>query len=308
MAITATNFPSGFADGLIVRGLPILNTYSGRVWWVNSATGSDLNAGGAGYGKTPKKPLATVANTLLRADLAAGDTILVAPGHTESIVAAAGWACATANINIIGLGDQGQRPVITLKTATTATVKVTAAGVCIRNIKFDGTGIDAIAKIFDVQAASFTLDGCEVYFAKTSFVCIKVLIVDTAAHANGLAITNNYIHGDAVANCTNAIQLVGGDSIVIKGNVITGNFTTTLGCINNITAALTNVLIASNVLANNTASSTKAIVLLTGSTGWLVNNRIGVLSGSAQAAVTADSCYTLGDYMAYAYATVGTLE
>lgn len=304
MANTLTNFPTGFSDGLIVRGMPILNTYAGKVWWVNSAIGSDLSAS-AGYGKTPRKPLKTVAGALARTDLTAGDIILVAPGHTESVTKAAGWLMATANVSIIGLGQQNQRPLITLSTATTATIKATAAGCAIRNIRIDATGIDAIAKIFDVQAAGFTLDGNDIYFAKTGAVCIKGLVVDTAAHANNLCIINNYIHGDPAANCTNFIQLVGGDCVCICNNVIRGNFTTSLGCVNNITAALTGCLITGNVLSNLTTASTKVIVLLTGSTGDIVNNRIQILSGTAP--ITADGCMWEGNYYAATIATSGTL-
>lgn len=299
----ATNLSGGLTvDGVPVQaatasGYPV----TGNVFYVNSATGVNDPAT---YGTSTAKPFATIAYAVTKC--VSGDVIYVMAGHTESITAAGGITLATAGVTVVGLGSAGLRPLITLSTATTATFKITGANCTVRNLRFDGTGIDAIAKIFDVQAAGFWLDRCDVYFAKTGAVALKGLVVDSAAHANYLKLTNNYIHGDAAANCTNFVQLVGGDSIVIADNIITGNFTTSLGPINNITGAVTNITISGNVLANNTGSATKAIVLLTGQTGWIVNNRI--LIGSGTAPITADGCLWAGNYYAAAAATAGTLS
>jgi hypothetical protein len=314
-----TAFPNGissFGVPVIPSAGPLDIPITGQVFFVNNATAlspavTGVNNVGAGYGSSPLRPFSTIAYAISQCVANRGDVIYVLPGHAENIIAAGGITVNVAGVSIIGIGGGAASgstlgPTLTLKTATTATFKVTAANVTVRNIYFNATGIDAIAKIFDIQAANFTLDNCEVYFAKTGAVALKGLVVDTAAHANGLTLTNNYIHGDAAANCTNFVQLVGGDSIVIANNVIVGNFTTSLGPINNITAALTNVLITSNILVNKTAVSTSVIVLLTGSTGFITNNRLGILNGTAP--ITADSVIVGGNYYAAAVGvSAGTL-
>jgi hypothetical protein len=147
--------------------------------------------------------------------------------------------------------------------------------------------------------------GCEVYFAKTSYVAIKVMTTFSATSPNGLTLIGNHWHGDAVASCTSALQLLGGDNIVIKDNTIAGNFTTSLGAINNVTVAVTNVTIKGNLLANRTALASKCIVLLGGSTGRIVNNNMHFASVGVP--VTADSCLFAGNYHASGFATISTL-
>lgn len=270
----------------------------GNVFFVgNLATvpsGSVAGVDDPSYGMSSNRPFKTINYAITKCTANNGDIIYVLPLHTETIKAAGGITCGTAGISILGMGFGSSRPAITLSTATTATFLVTAANVFVQNIYFDSTGIDAIVTAFDVRAAGFVMDNCEHYFAKTSYVTLAGMTVDTAAHANNLTIMNCYIHGDAVANCTNWLQLVGGDSIKIMNDVITGNFTTTLGGINNITAALTNVLIDNNRIMNNTAVSTVAICLLTGSKGWVTNNRLGILNGTAP--ITGDAVYVGGNY------------
>jgi hypothetical protein len=313
-----TNFPYGitsFGVPVIPGAGPLNLPITGQVFFVDNSTAISPAVTGANdassYGTSPYRPFSTIAYAISKCNANNGDVIYVCPGHAENIIAAGGITVNVAGVSIIGLGGGAAsgtptRPTLTLKTATTATFKVTAANVTVRNIYFNGTGIDAIAKIFDIQAANFTLDNCEVYFAKSGAVAIKGLVVDTAAHANGLTLTNNYIHGDAAANCTNFVQLVGGDSVVIANNDIVGNFTTTLGPINNITAALTNVNISGNFLANRTSASTNVIVLLTGSTGKITNNRMAVRTGTAP--VTADAVDVGGNYyVAAGGVTAGTL-
>ena len=50
----ASNYPYGFLNGLTVKGVPILNTYSGNVFWVDSVAGSDGNSG------TQNQPFASI--------------------------------------------------------------------------------------------------------------------------------------------------------------------------------------------------------------------------------------------------------
>ena len=77
------------------------------------------------------------------------------------------------------------------------------------------------------------------------------------------------------------------------------------GLIANATTACTNLIIHNNRILNKTAGSTKAIVLDGSSTGFITNNRIGILSGTAP--LTAAAMNVAGNaYSAAAGVTAGT--
>jgi len=102
------------------------------------------------------------------------------------------------------------------------------------------------------------------------------------------------------------IELVGGTDIKIIGNIISGSYTTSVGCIRSQTTANTNIMILNNILANNTASSTKCIVLLTASTGFIAGNMMQILNGTAP--ITGDAASWCGaNYYAATIATGSTL-
>lgn len=274
---------------------------TGNVFFVDSNIGSD----DAASGKDPLTPFDTIDYAIGKCTANNGDVIYVAPGHTESIIAAGTITMDIAGVSIVGLGSGTDRPTLTWTTSAAATFLVSAANCSIRNFYFDMTGVNAVAYGFAITAANFKMLDCEVYFAKTSYVAIKVMSATSASYADGLTLIGNHWHGDGVASCTSALQLVGGDKIVIKDNVIVGNFTTSLGAINNVTAALTNVTIQGNLLENRTALATKCIVLYTGSTGRVVDNRM--LFASVTIPVTADSCLFAGNYHASTFSTIATL-
>lgn len=216
-----------------------------------------------------------------------GDVILVMPGHTEAIGDATSLAPSVAGVSIIGLGSGNARPVITLGTGITANIPVTGANIQIANLIIDGTGFDAITSMVTVTAAGVKIRNCK--FITANATNQAALVLTTSALATDFVFDGNYVIGTTDAGTTNALQLVGGDNMQITNNFFYGAYTTSLGPINQITTAGVAMLIANNVLINATASSTKGIVLVAGSTGIIRDNRIGILSGTA--AVTAAGMY-----------------
>lgn len=233
-----------------------------------------------------------------------GDAILVMPGHTEAIANATDLAVNVAGVSIIGLGSGNLRPVLTLGTAITAGIAFSAANTQFCNMIVDGTGFDTITSMLTITAPGVSL-------RKNSFITAgatnqAALCITTSALATGLTIDSNTFSGTTDAGTTNCIQLVGGDDLVITNNFFYGAYTTSLGPINQITTASLRILISNNTLINATASSTKAIVLVAGSTGMISNNRIGILSGTAP--ITAAGAFVGGNYYAAAAGvTAGTL-
>ena len=177
-----TNFPSGFAAGLSLRGLPLLQTQPGNVFWVdNSPTlsggqshnpnrtvaGSDSNPG------TYQRPFASLYYAISQCQQGNGDIIFVKPGHQEIVNGAATTvqvkdptqtfivgngtkiAFDVNGVAIIGLGYGAMRPTLYFTTAATANIPVRAGGMSIQNFVFAANFAD-IASIFTNASASAT--------------------------------------------------------------------------------------------------------------------------------------------------------
>ncbi len=298
-----TNYPYGFANGVSIRGLPIVQTAAGRTFWVYNGTALAPGGRGGSDGNTGsfQSPFASVAGALLQCLAGRGDTIFVKPGHAETISAAAGLAMNVVGVQVIGLGYGNQRPTFTFGTATTAQITVTAAGMSFQNCVFDLTGFDAVAAGISVAAADFTFAGNDVILANATNQAVLGLI--TTAAADRLIVDGNRFRGTADAGTTAAMTVVGGDSIQITNNAMFGAYNAGIGGINNITTAMTNAVIDGNRINNVTASATKAMVFVAGSTGMISNNRMQILSGAAPITGVGMS-WVGGNYYA---ATIGQL-
>lgn len=193
------NFPGGFAAGITIRGMPVAVTHPGKVFWVsNSGVFSDRQIGTSDGNKgTYDASFSTITGALAQCTANRGDIIFVKPGHAETVSAAAGIVLNKAGVAIIGLGQGSTRPTITLGTANTATITVTANNVTVSNFLFKGNFLN-IATCFSVAnaqvATDFTVDSCE--FRDNSVVlnfvaCVK--IGTTANIADGLTLTNNKV-------------------------------------------------------------------------------------------------------------------
>jgi hypothetical protein len=228
-----SNYPSGFANGLNVRGLPILNTYGGNVFWVDSGAGSNGNKG------TFDRPFATLDYAVGKCTASNGDVIFLKPGHAETIASAGALDLDVAGITIVGLGTGTSRPTFTFATAISADMDVDAADITVINCLFVN-GINNLTAPIDVNAANFAMIDCETRDNDTNFHCDD--FIQTDANASGLYI-EGWIHDarGGAAGAQTAISIVGGDDITIIPKWIVGNFAT--ACIENVTTAATNLQI-----------------------------------------------------------------
>lgn len=229
-------YPTGFSNGVAIRNMPVLSTYGGNVFWVDSGAGSDGNKG------TERRPLATIDKAMQDATAAGGgfvtpnngDIIMVKPGHTETVTAAAGLALDVAGVTLIGLGNGSDRPTINFTTVVGADMDVDAANITMVNFLFTG-GIDALTGPIDVNAADFAMIGCEtrdVTGQATDFIV-------TDANADRMLLDGWVHRGSASAGADTAITIVGGDNITIRNFWIDGNFA--VACIENVTTAAVNL-------------------------------------------------------------------
>lgn len=148
-----SNFPNGFAQGLQVQGMPVLNAYPGRVFWLDSINGADGNRG------TFQRPFASLAGALLvmanPAPTVFNDVLMVKPGHRETISTATALQMSLSGVTVIGLGWGEDRPTWTLDTIVGATIGVTGAGVAFQNCRFVANFAN-ISSFFTLANASVT--------------------------------------------------------------------------------------------------------------------------------------------------------
>lgn len=149
----SSNFPSGFANGLTVRGMPLLQMQPGEVFWVCNSTILKANqkAGSDGNRGTFLDPYATLAFALAQTVQGRGDIIFVGPGHRETIADATTLYMNCNGVAVVGLGAGALRPTFTF-TAATANVPVRSGNMSIQNCLF-------IANFADVASAFTAIIG-----------------------------------------------------------------------------------------------------------------------------------------------------
>lgn len=151
------NFPQAFANGMAVRGLPILQAQPGKVIWLNNSpvleqgcvAGADTNRG------TYYRPMASLAGAQAMCIPGAGDIIIAKPGHAETISSATALTMNISDLAVVGLGGGANRSQFTLDTATTSTINVTGDGISFQNCQFVAN-FAAIAALFTHAQASVT--------------------------------------------------------------------------------------------------------------------------------------------------------
>lgn len=287
-----SNFPQGFAQGLSVRGIPLLQTNPGQVFWVgNSSTLVPGTVGGNdGNDGTFQRPMATIEAALAKCRANVGDIIFVKPGHAETIANATTLTLDKAGVSIIGLGAGSSRPTLTFSTAATANIPVTAANMSIQNFLFVANVAD-VASVFTATGTStptdLNIENCE--FRDTSSILNFISIVTgnaTANSMNGFRFVGNRISSLGTTAATTAIKLASAtDRVTLTDNY--GNW-----AILNDTAAflaaaavqLTNLDMGRNVLQRpNTSSTGGSFVSGTGNawTGMAYDNYLWQVDATA---------------------------
>ena len=161
-------------DGL-VKGVPIFDMIDGNVFWVDSAHGGIER----GSFTQPMKTLDGAVNLCTAGN---NDHIFVKAGHAEALSDATSLNMDIADVAVIGLGNGTNRPTITLDTANTATIPVTAANIMFKNMIFNANFLNIAALFSLTTAKSFALIDCQFKPAGASLNFVD--IVDTTATAN----------------------------------------------------------------------------------------------------------------------------
>ena len=262
-----SSYPNGFTNGVEIRGVPLLNTYAGNVFWVDSA--GTLNGTG-----TFKRPFASIDTAVGNCTANNGDIIFVKPGHVETVIAAAGLDLDVAGITVVFLGNDTERGYITFTTDTAADMDVDAANITMINPRFVA-GVDALLGPIDVNAAGFKLVNATIEDA-AAISAIDWLVAD--ANADDMTI-DGVLYRESTTGTQNQslIQVAAATRPTIKNVRATGDFAT--GIIENGTAWV-DATLENLVLDNSNSSPTVCVFLVAGSTGWFLNSSLRVASGS----------------------------
>jgi hypothetical protein len=231
----------GFADGILIRGMPIATLYPGNIYWVDSA-------GGGGSKGTFNHPCLTIAAAHALVTTNNGDMILVKPGHAETITATVDFS--KSGFSIIGLGFGANRPIITMS-ATTADDGWDFEGdnIVVYNIKFkDGDGASAALPCINCSGDNMHIEGC--YFrvgadmntcvthdttGKTGFHFISNTVFGyeagpdvgvrfEKAHMNAVIEGNKWLFGKSIGCDTGCIVFVSGNGTTAGNHLIRNEF------------------------------------------------------------------------------------
>lgn len=269
--MATSHFSSGFRNGVTIRGVPLVNTHPGKVWWVNNSSvlapgavgGSDGNDG------TYQRPFSTIAKAISMATASRGDVVMVMPGHAETVSSDGGLAFSKAGMAFVGLGVGTLRPTITLSTAAAAAITVTAANVTITNFLIKANYAD-ITNAIDVTATNLHLDRIE------------------------------FVEAGADLNFLDYIACTGGDG--------TANNLTVTGCIGtaidaaqnsflNITGDLDRLTFTDNFYSSTTANTLAMILCATGkdlTDCRIENNRMYTLATAGDLLIDNDTTANTG--------------
>jgi hypothetical protein len=172
-----------------------------QVLFVDSGATNALDADDEVHGHSFENPVATIDYAIGLCTADQGDVILVAPGHTETISAAAGIDLDVDDVTIIGLGQNDKRPKISFS-AEASTFEINADNVTVRNLQFVGTKTGGTTVGIDIKTGSdyVTIDNCKFYETANT---LELLTVITAEDKT------DYL---TIKNCE-FLNLAGGDNL-----------------------------------------------------------------------------------------------
>lgn len=281
--------------GALIEGGSGLGT--GKIFYVDSGV---VNEGDGSNWANAKD---TIDEAIGLCTASRGDVIYVAQGHAETVASATGLVCDVAGVSIIGIGNGSLIPTISLGTATTAKISVTAANVRLSNLKI----VSALADVAEGIDPAATADGLVVdncIFTDGGAALELVIAINVTADCDNIRLVNNRFNATAASDTTNAIVLAGGsDNSVIAGNTIYGTYTA--GGILASAAASVNLTVNDNIVG---AIDAIAYAGNAATTGLFFDNRLGANTTSIAAALTGvDAMFCYENYVTGALGASGII-
>lgn len=192
-----SNYPNGFANGVTIRGVPLVQLHPGKVFWVNNS--SVLPEGGVGGSNgnpgTFLKPFSTLDYAIGRCKASRGDIIAVMPGHAENIATAGALTSDVAGVAVVGLGAGTLRPKFSF-TAAAGTHVISAANCSFVNVQWEANFADVTIGLDVSGVDGLSWESC--YFTEAGTDLNFVDVIDLATGADDLSWRGcRFITGDA---------------------------------------------------------------------------------------------------------------
>ena len=287
-----SNYPGGFSGGVTVRGMPILNSYGGKVIWVDSTASSTGTKG------TFDRPVLSVNTAMNLCTANNGDIVMLKPGHTEDLDAATDVVVDVAGVAIIGLGGGAARPTFTYS-GTAGSFEVDAANTTIQNVLFK-TSVSAAVVGVNVDAANCVFEQCEWNFDATGDDFL--IFVDCEDVAGTEFLGCRFISEDLLGS-NEAIRLDNADNTRIVGNHFFGKWANgaiwsdTTGDTGDGSTVCTHLLISENQIYNSDTVNGIAVQIDNPDTGIISYNALsGPTGGTVAALLDPGSCMCIENY------------
>lgn len=226
----------------------------------HSGTGTDA----AGYGTSPDKPVATLDYAIGLCTASKGDTVLLMPGHAETVTTATAAVLDKIGVHVLGLGKGRLRPTFTLGAAA-GTISVTAANCTLENVRIVSNFLNVVASItVGADADGLTLK--DVDFYDTSVILGSLIGVSVAAGVTDMSILGCKYYGIALTAAATDFLLCAGavDRLVVRDCYVKGDFS---GGVVTATAAKSVDVLFKDLLIVNMSETGKGINLKSDTTG-----------------------------------------
>lgn len=280
-----TNFSNGAdRDRAILDKFYLFPNTVGNIFFVFSG------AVGSGDGFSPQNACTTIDAAINLCTANNGDIVIVLPGHTETITAAAGFALDVAGVTIQGMGNGESRPIVTFSTSTAATATISGANCVVRSIVFK-CAIDAQVVMIPITGAGSGVEDCDFLEGSSIQWAIAVDLGEDRTFVKGCYFKSVATGADSAIKISAAK-----DRIQVIGNEVFGDFND--ACIHNPTGNVaTRVLIADNILTN-LQSGDHAIELVSACTGVIKNNIVNstLAAVGSRTAIDPGSAYCIENY------------
>lgn len=246
------------------------------------------STGPQGYDSPPLREniVLTLAAALKQVRSGLGDTIVVLPGHSESVTDATMLDNLLPGTKIIGIGRGSNMPVFRW-TATASQWTLGQADCVFSGLRLRLEGANGVVKAILCTAADNLIAGCDIEVASGA-TAKATIAIEAGAGATRFNLVGNVLRGTATHNVTDGVKVVAAvDGLRIAGNEMIFSATAANGNVH-ITAAATNCMIRNNLLYNTHTSSTACIAVdNVAADGVLADNRMATAVGTGTAPASA---------------------
>lgn len=225
----------------------------------------------------------TLAAALKQVRSGKGDTIVVLPGHSESVTDATMLDNLLPGTKIIGVGRGSNMPVFRW-TNTAGQWTLDQADCVFQGLRLRLEGANGITKALLVTAADNVINGCDIEVASGA-TAKATIALELGAGSTRTVVSHNIFRGTATHNVTDGVKIVSAvDGVRIVGNEMIFSATAANGNVH-FTAAATNIMVRDNLCYNTHTSSTGCIVIdNVAANGILVGNQVATVNNGVATA------------------------